>query len=75
MPPRETSPAAKSEEKRMFSQAIQLKESGIPLTIAIRNPGSTDKESRIQDQDSGFHKQKFPGFQKPENPDSLQWSE
>ena len=25
--------------------------------------------------DSGFHKQKFPGFQKPENPDSLQWSE
>ena len=26
---------------------IQLKESGIPLTIGIRNPSSTDKESGI----------------------------
>ena len=30
----------------------QRKESGIPLTIGIQNPSSTDKESDIQDQES-----------------------
>ena len=34
---------------------IQLKESGIPLTIGIRNPSSSDKESEIQYLESGIH--------------------
>ena len=33
----------------------QLKESGISLTIGIRNPNFTDKESRIQCMKSGIH--------------------
>ena len=32
-----------------YESRIQLKESGIPLTIEIRNPSSTGKESEIQD--------------------------
>ena len=35
-------------ESWALENGIQLKESGIPLTIGIRNPSSTDKESRIQ---------------------------
>ena len=34
---------------------MQLKKSGIPLTIEIRNPSSTDKESEIQYLESGIH--------------------
>ena len=32
----------------LWNGEIQLKESGIPLTIVIQNPSSTDKESEIQ---------------------------
>ena len=32
-----------------YESRIQLKESGIPLTIDIRNPSATGKESEIQD--------------------------
>ena len=32
-------------ESWAFESRIQLKELGIPLTIGIRNPSSTDKES------------------------------
>ena len=35
-------------ESWALESGMQLKESGIPLTIAIRNPSSTDKKSRIQ---------------------------
>jgi len=35
-------------ESWTLESGIQLKESGIPLTIEIRNPSSTDKESGIQ---------------------------
>jgi len=31
-------------ESWAFESGIQLKESGIPLTIEIQNPGSTDKD-------------------------------
>ena len=34
---------------------IQLKESGIPLTIGIRNPSSTDKNSAVEYLESGIH--------------------
>ena len=34
---------------------IQLMISGIPQTIGIRNPSSSDKESRIQYLESGIH--------------------
>ena len=34
---------------------IQLKESGIPLTIGIGNPSSTDKKSTIEYPESGIH--------------------
>jgi len=35
-------------ESGALEYGIQLKESGIPLVTAIRNPISIDKESRIQ---------------------------
>ena len=35
---------------------IQLKESGIPLKNAIRNPSSTDKQSGIQYLESRIHR-------------------
>ena len=38
-----------------LDSGIRLKESGIPLTIGIRNPRSTDKKSGIQYQESGIH--------------------
>ena len=34
---------------------IQLKEYGIPLTIGIRNPSSTDKKSAVEYLESGIH--------------------
>ena len=39
-----------------MESGIQLKESGIPLTIGIRNPSSTDTESVIQYLKSGIHR-------------------
>ena len=42
-------------ESRVLESRIHLKESGIPLTIGIRNPNFTDKESRIQYMKSGIH--------------------
>ena len=33
---------------------IQLKESGIPLTIGIRNPSSTNKKSAVEYLESGI---------------------
>ena len=39
----------------LLESGIQLKESGIPLTISVRNPGSTDKESEFQYQETGIH--------------------
>ena len=38
---------------------IQLKESGIELTIGIWNPNSTDKKSAIQYLESGIHSLEF----------------
>ena len=38
---------------------MQLKESGISLTIGILNPGSTDKEFRIQYLGSGIFSVEF----------------
>ena len=39
-----------------MESGIQLKESGIPLTIGVRNPSATDKESTgIQYLESGIH--------------------
>ena len=38
-----------------FGIQIQLKESGIPLTIGIQSPNFTDKESGIQFLESGIH--------------------
>ena len=37
-----------------LESGIPLKESGIPLTIRIQNPSSTDKETRIQYLESGI---------------------
>ena len=48
----------------------QQKEYGIPLTIDFQNPSSTDKESDIQDQESGNNNfisfSKHRSGQKPE---------
>ena len=41
-------------ESLALESGIQLKESGIPLTISVRNPGSTDKESEFQYQETGI---------------------
>ena len=41
-------------ESRALESRIQLKESGIPLTIGIRYLSSTDKESEIQYLASGI---------------------
>ena len=38
-----------------WESGIQLKKSGIPLTIEIRNPSSTNKESEIYCLESGIH--------------------
>jgi len=38
-----------------YEPRMQLKESGNPLTIEIRNPISTDMESEIQYLETGFH--------------------
>ena len=38
-----------------WESGIQLKKSGIPLTIKIRNPSSTNKESEIYCPESGIH--------------------
>ena len=38
---------------------LQLKKSGIPLTIGIRNSSSTDKESTIQYLESRIHGMEF----------------
>jgi len=46
---------------------IQLKESGIPLTIGIRNP-----ESRIQNPESSFHLQKLESS--TSNPEYTAWN-
>ena len=42
-------------ESWALESGIQLKESGIPLTIEIRNQSSTDKESGIQYFESEMH--------------------
>ena len=39
----------------LVESGIQLKESRISLTVAIRNPSSTDKESEIQYLKSRIH--------------------
>ena len=88
VPPRETSPAAKSEEKRMFSQAkIHAVHSGYRVLDSrffitgtwtqhsIRYPGIPDSLSWIPNskaQDSRFYKEKIPGFR---NLDCLTWGE
>ena len=41
-------------ESLTLESGIQLNESGIPLTITIHNPSTTDKESGIQYLDSAF---------------------
>ena len=41
-------------ESLTLESGIQLNESGIPLTITIQNPSTTDKESGIQYLDSAF---------------------
>ena len=41
-------------ESLNLESGIQLKESGIPLTIRIQNPSTTDKESGIQCLESAF---------------------
>ena len=41
-------------ESWALESGLQLKESGIPLTIRIQNPSSTDKETRIQYLESGI---------------------
>ena len=41
-------------ESWALESGIQLKESGIPLTIGIRNPSFTDKESGFQYLESGI---------------------
>ena len=38
-----------------LESGVDPKESGIPLTIGIRNPSSTDEESGIQALESGIH--------------------
>ena len=42
------------QESRVLESEIQLKDIGIPLTVGIRNPRSTNTESRIQDLKSGI---------------------
>ena len=42
-----------------FWSRIQLKESGIPLRIGIRNPSSTGKESGLQHLESGIRGAEF----------------
>ena len=42
-------------ESWFLESRIQLKESGIPLTTGILNPGSTGKKSRIHSLESGVH--------------------
>ena len=42
-------------KSRTWAFGIQLKKSGIPLTIKIRNPSSTNKESEIYCPESGIH--------------------
>ena len=42
-------------ESWVLESGMQLKKSGIPLTIKMRNPRSTGKESKIQYLESGIH--------------------
>ena len=42
-------------ESWAFESGIQIKESGIPLTMGIGNPRYTDKKSRIPYLESGIH--------------------
>ena len=42
-------------KSRTWAFGIQLKKSRIPLTIKIRNPSSTNKESEIYCPESGIH--------------------
>lgn len=49
------SPHARESEFRnpdVLGSGIQLKEGGIPLTIEIQNPGSTEKEFGIRNPES-----------------------
>ena len=48
-------------ESQALESGIHLKESGIPLTLGIRNPSSTDKESAIQYFESGVHNPRQSG--------------
>ena len=57
-------------ESWALQSGIQLKESGIPLTIAIRNPSSTDKESEIRYLESGIHRVESSPESRVQNPES-----
>ena len=46
---------SRSWESWTWESGIQLKKFGIPLTIEIRNPSSTNKESEIYCLESGIH--------------------
>ena len=59
-------------ESGALGSRIQLKESGIPLTIDFRDPSSTDKESEIQYLESGIHGVESSPQSRIENP-SLSW--
>ena len=59
-------------ESRALESRIQLKESGISLTIGIRYLSSTDKESEIQYLESGIHGVESSPESRIENP-SLSW--
>ena len=59
-------------ESRALESRIQLKESGIPLTIGIRYLSSTDKESEIQYLESGIHGVESSPESRIQNP-SLSW--
>ena len=68
-------------ESWALESGIQHKESGIPLTIVIQNPSSTDKGSRIQYLESVIHSLESSRVQRDclgltymGNPESIEWN-
>ena len=71
--PKQRSADVGNPESWALESRIQLKESGIPLTIGIQNPSSTDKESEIQYLESGgIHGVESSPESRIQNP-SLSW--
>ena len=70
-------------KSRTRESGIQLKKSGIPLTIDIRNPSSTNKESEIYCLESGIHSVEsriqdclaFPYIMRHTNHNELYWQQ